>query len=180
MSTTINFLKNIPTLSERDYKKEKVYLKYAIIGLIVVGIVMLAAFVWQIILVKRLETIEDRIETSNKQLIGLADANAQQIYLKSRLQLIKKSLSDRSIAREAVQKVFSLNIPGVTVSGAAFESGNLMQLQTKADDVLSFANLIDYLNQDSDFFLQTVSKGVSRSEDGEYQMEIVLTLPKES
>lgn len=177
MATKINLLKDSPTLSDQNYEKERDYFRYSIICAILVIVIMLAGFIWQYVLTTRFENTENRITEINKQLIGLTDANAQQIYLKSRLKLIEQFLSDRSVSREAIQKVFSLTIPGVIVSGVSFEDNNVMTLQTESDDVLSFANLVDYFSQDTDFFLQVVSRGVSRTDEGLYQMQLSLVLP---
>ncbi|MFH2019722.1 MAG: hypothetical protein ABII80_03865 [bacterium] len=180
MVEKINFLKNTPTLSDQSYQKERDYFRYSIVGVIVVIVIMLGGFIWQYVLTRRFEETENRITEMNQQLIGLTEASAQQIYLKSRLKLIEQFLSDRTVSREAIQQVFSLTIPGVIVSGVSFEDDNTITLQTEADDVLSFANLVDYFSEDTRFFLQVVSKGVSRSDVGVYQMQLSLTLPQES
>jgi len=180
MSTKVNFLKNIPTLSERDYNRERVYLSYAIVGAILTFVVMLAVIIWQLVLSSRYNKLAEKVTNINKQLSGLTEASAQQIYLKSRLQLVKQFLGERAASREAVQQVFSLSLPGVTISSVSFESENVISLQTTADNILSLVNLVDYFSYETNYFLQTVSSGIHRAETGEYQMELQLTIPKES
>lgn len=180
MATKVNFLKNIPTLSERDYQRERVYLSYAIVLAILTFVIMLSVISWQFIVTNRYNKIAERVEVINKQLSGLTEASAQQIYLKSRLKLVEEFLSERSSSRAAIQKIFSLELPGVTISGATFESDNVLSLQTMSNNVLSLETLVNYFSYETDYFLQTVSEGVSRSDLGQYQMRILLTIPGES
>jgi len=175
----INLLKNRHSLSEEAYKREQELYRYSIIGVIVMVVVAIAVVSYQFIIVAKLNRIEDGIAESTQELVGYKEANAQQIYLKSRLKLISSFLDSRSVSREAIQKIFSLSIPGVTVTGMNFESDNVLKTQFTARDVLVFEELVKYLSEDSDFFIQVVSKGVSRSPEGEYSLQALLTVPKD-
>lgn len=180
MTTNVNFLKNIPTLSEREYLKERLYFKYSIVFGIFTILSVIVLIIWQLTLTRKFKKIEERIDTSNKRLSGLVEASAQQIYLKSRLQLLKSYFSERTASREAIQEIFSLSLPGVTISSASFESDSVINLKATANDVLNLANLVDYFSNETDYFLQTVSKSLHRLDTGGYQMELLLTIPKES
>lgn len=178
MSVKINLLKKRHTLSETEYQKERTYFRYAMTTLVVAVVITVAISIWQFVLTRKLNGLETRLGVLTQQLVGLSEANAKQIYLKSRLKLITAFLDERTVARQAIQKVFSINIPGVTLASVNFESENVINVQATAENVVDFGNLIDYLNQDSGFFLQIVSRGVTRNQDGRYQMEVALTLPK--
>lgn len=178
MVVTINLIKNRHTLSEVEYQRERKYYRYATIGLVVAVVVTVAVSIWQFVLTRELKGLEESIGNSTKELAGLADANAKQIYLKSRLKLITSFLDDRSVARQALQRVFSITIPGVSVSGANFESESVLSIQITASDVISLSQFLDYLTNDNDFFIQSVSRGISRLQDGKYQMNVSLTIPK--
>lgn len=178
MAVTINLLKNRHTLSEAEYQRERNFYRYAMLSLVMVMVVTVAISIWQLVLSRELASLESSIGASTKELAGLSSANAKQIYLKSRLKLITAFLDDRSVARQALQRIFSINIPGVSVSGASFESESVLSVQATANDVLSLSQLIDYLTNDNDFFLQIVSRGITRLPDGKYQMDVSLTIPK--
>lgn len=178
MPVKINLLKNRHTLSEAEYQRERQYYRYALTGLTMAVVVTLAVSIWQFILTRQLNSLEETIGQSTQKLVGLAEANAKQIYLKSRLKLITAFLDDRTVARQSIQRVFSISVPGVSVSSATFESDSVLRIQATATDVLSFSNLVDYLQNDTDFFLQVVSRGVTRLQDGTYQMDLALTIPK--
>lgn len=180
MTTTlsINLLKNRHTLSEREYQREQEMYKYSLIGLVVAVVVTLAVVSYQLILAGKLKKIEATIATATAQLAGYTDANAKQIYLKSRLKLISSFLDARSISREALQNVFSINIPGVVLSGVNFEADNVVSVNFTADDVLVMSGLLDYLQQDNGFFVQAVSEGITRSAEGKYQLQARLTIPE--
>lgn len=181
MSTTlkINLLKSRHTLSEREYLREQQWYRYSLIGLVVVVVVALAAVGYQLILGSRLAAVEDGISQATRELAGYTDANAKQIYLKSRLNLISAFLDSRSVSREALQNVFSITIPGVVLTGVKFGDDNLVLAQFEADNAVVLAGLVDYLQADNQFFVQAVSRGVTRSDKGKYRMETELTIPKE-
>lgn len=178
MAIAINLLKDKYSLSEKDYQKEKQYLQYSAVMFAFIFVVSTSMGLWSLFLSRRLSLAEADISRATAELANLADANAQQIYLKSRLNLITSFLSGRSVEREAMQKVFSIDIPGVVVSGAGFEGENTIRMQLTASNVESFAQAVDYLSKSSSFFTQVVSSGISRTQDSKYQMQILLTIPK--
>lgn len=178
MAVNVNLIKNRHSISEAEYQKERLLFRSATILAVVVVVITLAVSIWQFILTVTLNRIETEVEASSRELQSLSEASAMQIYLKSRLNLITSFLDDRSISREAMQKVFAVDIPGVTISGLSFEDDNLISLRATATSVLAFSQLVDFVSQRNDFFLQVVSQGVSRSEDGNYEMTLLLTLPK--
>lgn len=178
MPVKINLLKNRHTLSEAEYQRERLYYRYAVTGLTIAVVITVAVSIWQFMLTRQLNSLEESIGQSSQKLVGLAEANAKQIYLKSRLKLITSFLDDRSVARQSVQRVFSISVPGVSVSSATFESDSVLRIQASAADVLSFSDLVDYLENEDEFFLQVVSRGVTRLQDGSYQMDLALTIPK--
>ena len=175
----INLLKNRHTLSETEFKREQDLFRYSLIGFVVAVVLSLAMLGYQIFLSSRLGGIEDGIATSTAQLAEYTEANAQQIYLKSRLKLITSFLDARSVSRQAIQNMFSIEIPGVIVSGVSFESDNTLRAQFTADDVLALEQVLDYLEEENGFFVQTVSEGVVRTAEGSYQLQAMLTIPKE-
>ncbi|MBP9670000.1 hypothetical protein KBD75_01215 [Candidatus Woesebacteria bacterium] len=172
-----NLLKNRPTLSEKEYEQERRYLRSAVVSLVVVVVVVIALSVWNLVLTKRLATTEKSLANASKEMQGLSLASAQQIYLKSRLNLVTEFLKDRSIARESLQKIFSMNFDGVHVSGMAFESETVLSITYTANSTKSLDDLIRYYEADNGYFTQAVSQGISRSKDGNYQLIVALTLP---
>lgn len=178
MPIKINLIKNRHTLSEAEYQRERTYFRMSLIAMAIVTVITLAAALWQFVLTTQLNSIETSVGKSTKQLQGLSQASAKQIYLKSRLKLITAFLDDRSVARQSLQNVFSIQIPGVAITGASFESDNILKISASASNVIVLSHLVDYLSTDDGFFLQAVSRGISRSPDGSYQMDLALTIPK--
>lgn len=173
-----NLLKNRPTLSEKDYQRERNLLKGSVVSVVVVVVVVIAISVWNLVLTQKLSTIEKGLTESSKEMQGLTQASAQQVYLKSRLNLVTGFLNERSVARESLQKVFSTNIEGVNVSGVAFDSETVLSIEYSADSSTSLDKLISYYQGDTNYFTQAVTSGLTRSKDGRYQMNVDLTLPK--
>jgi hypothetical protein len=178
VNVSVNLLKNHRTLSERDYLRERQMLRLSVLVMVVVVFISIALSIWNFLLSRRLLSIEEAISTASREMQGLTEANAQQIYLKSRLKLITTFLDERSISREALQSVFSLNIPGATISSAAFLSDSIIAVQVTARSASILNDVISYYQGDSSFFTQVVSRGVSRAKDGTYQLELELTIPK--
>lgn len=175
----INLLKNRHSLSEKDYLREQEIFRYSLIGLVSMVVVSIAIVSYQFVLTNKLNRVEKGIKKSTSELMEYTEANAKQIYLKSRLQLISSFLEARSVSREAIENIFSLTIPGVTVSSMSFESDNVIKTQFTAKDVLVLESLVNYLSEDKGFFIQAVSEGISRTQEGEYQLQVMLTVPKE-
>jgi hypothetical protein len=174
----INLLKNRKVLSEKDYLQEQVLLRYSVVTLTVIVVVTVAVSIWNLFLSTRLSGIEKSIATSSSKLQGLTDANARQVYLKSRLQLITDFLDKRGIAREALQRIYSLNIPGATVTAVMFASDTVVSIQVSSRSQASLNDVIAYYQKDSEFFTQVVSRGVSLGTDGAYDIRLDLTIPK--
>lgn len=177
MALSINLLKDKYALSEKDYQKEKRYLYYGVVAFVGATVVTLALGLWSIFLAGKLGKIETTITQATAELAGLTEANAEQVYLKSRLELITKFLDNRAVEREALQKVFSLSIPGVVVASVGFEDKGTLMVQMTASDVEALTQAIATFGESTDFFVQVVGRGVTKSQDGSYQVQISLTLP---
>ncbi len=173
-----NLLKNRHTLSEKDYQRERQILKSSVITIVTIVVVVVAISVWNLVLTQKLSTIEKALTESSKEMQGLTTASAQQVYLKSRLNLVTGFLNERSVARESLQKVFSTDIAGVHVGAVAFESENVLSIEYQATSTASLDKLIAYYEKDTDYFTQVTTSGLTRSKDGVYQMNVNLTLPK--
>lgn len=173
-----NLLKNRQTLNEKDYQQERKLLRYSILGLIVTVIVIVSLSSWNLVLTSRMSKIEHQLLATTKEMQGLVQASAQQVYLKSRLKLVTGFLADRSLTRESLQKIFATSITGTHVTGVAFEEENIIEVEYTSENVQSLAKLLAYYQTDTDYFTQAVSKGIMRNKDQRYQMTLSLTLPK--
>lgn len=173
-----NLLKNRQVLSEKDYQRERDLLKMSVIGSTVVVIVVVALSIWSLVLTAQLSRIDAAVKKVTVEIQGLTKASAQQIYLKSRLQLVTDFLSARSVTRESLQKIFSVNISGVHISRVSFDSDTILGVQYSVDSRTSLDELIAYYELDTGYFTQAVSKGLSRDKDGVYQISFSLKLPK--
>lgn len=174
-----NLLKNRPTLSEKDYRRERDMLRISVFSLVIVVVVVIAVSLWNFVLTRQLSQIDDQVRASTAEMEGYVEASTQQIYLKSRLKLITSFLQQRSVARESLQRVFSTTIPGTHVATVAFAADNLLSIQVASNSVSSLNSLLDYYQTDTGYFTQVVSEGIARSKDGTYQLSLVFTLPKE-
>ena len=175
----INLLKNRRVLSEKDFLREREILKYAVTAFEATLVVVIAVVSYQLVLAQKLKRIESSITSVTRQVSEHVEASAQQIYLKSRLKLIASFLDARSVAREAIQEIFSITIPGVVVSGVSFLSDNEMSVQLSASDVLSLEAALQYLEEGGGVFTQVVSEGVVRTAVGGYQLQARLMMPIE-
>lgn len=173
-----NLLKNRHTLSEKEYQQERTYLRWSIIGVVIVVVTVIALSVWTLVLTQKLSSVTEAVTSSSKEMQGLTEASAQQVYLKSRLKLVTGFLVDRSLARESLQKVFSVNIQGVHIGGLGFESENVITAEFVANTTSALKELLAYYEKDTDYFTQVVSSGITRSKEGNYQLTLSLTLPK--
>jgi hypothetical protein len=172
-----NLLKHRQTLSEKDYQREREILRWSVVTTIIVVVVVAALATWDFILSNQLTGIKTEIEHLNGRMQGLVTASAQQIYLKNRLKLVTGFLSDRSLVREGLQRVFSTNIPGTHIASVSFLTPIVMGLQVQADSVKTLNDALAYYQADAGYFTQVVSRGLSRSKDGSYQLFLELTLP---
>lgn len=173
-----NLLKNRQTLSEKDYQKEKNYLKWSVVGSVVVVVIVIALSAWNLVLTTQLSQIEKAVTASSKEMQGLVQASAQQVYLKSRLKLVTGFLSNRSLIRESLQKIFSTSIEGVHISGVKFEEDSTLGVAYVANSSYSLDQVLSYYQTDTGYFTQVVSHGLTRGKDGSYQLSLSLTLPK--
>jgi len=139
----------------------------------------MSLFSWQVFVSVQLRSVEKKIADANMQLSGLSAASTQQLYIKSRLQMITNFLQGRAETREALQRVFSIPVVGANVSSVSFDDQSVLKMQVMADSIKSFDDVYKYFENSKDFFTQTVNNGVSRSQDGTYSMSMLLTLPQE-
>lgn len=175
----INLLKNRRTLSEKDYLREKQFLQYSVTALVVVLIVTIAMALWNFALSSKLSGIEATITKANTQLEGLAEANVQQIYVKNRLGLIGTFLDDQSVARESLQQILALSIPGAAIGGLRFVDERSVSVVVRAESQPVMAEVIEYYTREDSYFPQVVSEGMSRLKDGMYEIKLIVTLPVE-
>lgn len=176
----INLLKNRPTLSESEYQRERKVLWYSIMGLIVVAILVVAMSVWSVVLTSRAARIERTITQSSKEIQNLVEANANQVYLKGRLQLITDYLQKRSRVRQALEHILANEVGGTHINSVAFIEENVIRLQLEADDNLVFNEVLAYYQRENGYFTQVVSRGVTRSREGTYQLTLEMTIPVEA
>lgn len=175
-----NLLKNRQTLSEKDYQRERNFLRWSVFGLVVVVVLVVALSAWNLVLTNQVSKIDQETTAASKQMQGLVTASAQQVYLKSRLKLVTNFLAGRSLTREALQKILSTTIPNAHVAGLDFKSEAVIGVSYIANDANSLSGLLDYYQADTAYFTQVVSQGITRNKDGTYQMSLGLTLPKET
>ncbi|MCQ3944168.1 MAG: hypothetical protein DPW11_00085 [bacterium] len=173
----VNLLKNHRVLSEKDYLREKKFLQAAVVGLVLVVFVTVAMALWNFVLSQKLRGIEEEIAKASSQMQGLTEANAGQVYVKNRLGLIGNFLDDQAIARESLQEVLTLSLPGVTIGGMSFESASEISVTVSAESQPALKEALAYYRRTDGFFPQVVSNGISRSKEGRYEMKLVLTLP---
>lgn len=178
INVSTNLLKNRRTLSEKEYQRERQILRYSVFGLIVVVVIVISLSVWNLFLTSKLSGIERGITAASSEMEGLVEANAQQVYLKSRLSLITDFLSSRATTRESLQKILSTEIPGTHISGVAFIDESTLSVQYTADESTALSGLLSYYEADTDYFTQVVSSGLTRSKEGTYQLSLALSLPK--
>lgn len=176
----INLLKNRPTLSEGEYQRERKAMWYSIMGLIVVAILVVSMSVWSVVLSSRASRIERTITQSSKEIQNLVEANANQVYLKGRLQLITDYLQKRSRVRQALEHILANEVEGTHVNSVAFIEENVIRLQLEADDNLVLNEVLAYYQRENGYFTQVVSRGVTRSREGTYQLTLEMTIPVEA
>lgn len=175
-----NLLKDRRTLSEGDYQKERLYLRYSILGLVIVVICVIALSVWNYVLSRQLQKTEQSLRALAIEMQGLSEASAQQVYLASRLKLVSEFLGERALTSEALEKVLSTFLPGTHVGGVTFEEDDSLNVEFVSNSVGSLDRLLTYYQTDTGYFVQAVSRGLSRLKDGTYQMTITLVPPKGS
>jgi Tfp pilus assembly protein PilN len=176
----VNLLKNKRTLTEKDYQRERNYLRLSLVAGISVGVVVVALTLWNFFMKQKLTTVQGEIAQAAAELQAFTQANAEQLYLKSRLGLITEFLDDQSLARQALQELFAIVIPGVNIGSMEFLDGYTVRIQLTALDVSAFNAAIDYFKQENSFFSQVVSRGVSQDSEQNYQLTLDLSIAKGS
>lgn len=173
-----NLLRNRRSLSEKEYQQERSYLRYSIVGMVIVVLVVVAFAIWNFVLNIKLTKIDTSLKAANKEMQGLVQASTEQIYLKTRLSLLTGFLSSRADARTSLEKVLSTEIPGTHISKLAFEDDITLGVSYVASSSADLNKLLSYYEEDTGYFTQIVNKGVGRQEDDTYQISLLLTLPK--
>lgn len=173
----INLLKNRRVLTEKEYIREQSFLQWSVLGLVITFVLTVAMAIWTFILTSKLSGIESEIASANKQMQGLSEANAEQVFIKNRLDLIGNFLDDQAIARESVQQVLALAIPGVTIGGMKFDQANKIEVVVSANTPGSLSDVLAYYKQKENYFPQVISNGVTRDKDGQYQISLTLSMP---
>lgn len=173
----INLLKKRRGITESQYILEKKIFMWSVVVFVILVIVAIAFFVLQYLSTRKLSETEVEIRQVENQLSGLESINNSQLYLKNRLNLISGYFDSRYQDREALQRIFSIDLPGVAVLGASFESENTILIRVNSDNVISFDSLYRFFEEDETFFSQVINRGVGRTENGAYTMQIELTIP---
>ncbi len=174
----INLLKNHRVLSEKEYAREKKIAQWSLLGLMVLVVITVAMAIWNFVLAQKLAGIEKSITKANTQMQGLTQANAEQVYVKNRLKLIGNFMDEQTIARDALQQVLALSLPGVTIGAITFTEENEISVVVAALDMTSLEESLKYYQKEDGFFTQVINGGISKSKDGSYEMKVRLSLPK--
>ncbi len=180
MALQVNLLKKSRVLSEKQYQLERKVFISSVIGFVLVVCITIAFFAWQVLVSVRVKQVDATITKVTAQLGGLQTASIQQLYAKTRLKMIGGLFATRATTREALQRVLSISMPGVTISSIAFEQSNLLKISVMADSLQSFDSIYKYFEGTKDFFTNVVNNGVSRSQDGSYIMTLSLYTPKDN
>ena len=176
----INLLKNRPTLSEGEYQRERKYLWSSIMGLIVVTLLVVSMSIWSMVLTSRVTGIERAITQSSREIQNLVEANANQVYLKGRLQLITEYLQKRSRVRQALEHILANEIVGTHINSVAFIEENVIRLQLEAENNEVLNEVLMYYQRENGYFTQIVSRGVTRAREGTFQLTLEMTIPVEA
>lgn len=179
MELGINLLKKPTGLTQSQYELEEKLLRSSVVVFLVIVVISIALFAWQLITTAQLNNTKREIETTERQLVGLKDASDKQLYIKKRLELIGEFLNSRVNTREAIQQVFSIDVDGVTISSASFEDEKTITMTVSAVNVLALDEVYAYFEQRDLFFPQIINRGVSRTDEGDYTMTLELTIPFE-
>jgi hypothetical protein len=149
-------------------------------GIVVAAVIVISLSVWNLFLANKLSTIETATTAASKELQGLSQASAQQIYLKSRLNLVTGFLGERTDARESLQKILAINVAGSHLAGLSFENESMLGVEYVSVNITALNDLLKYYQSDTGYFTQVVSRGINRSRDGTYKLSMSLSLPKEN
>ena len=133
MKLQVNLLKKSRVLSEKQYQLERKIFVTSIISFVTIICITIAVFAWQIFVTSSVKAIDKSIKNAESQLSTMQTATVQQLYAKSRLKLVSGLFAGRATTREALQRVLSLSLPGVTVSSIMFEQDDLLKISVTAD-----------------------------------------------
>ncbi len=178
MDLKINLLKKRRAISEKEYLRERKMFVFALTGFLGLFLLMSVFFGLEMFDLWKLKKTKNRVAKAESRLSELQLVTKGQLYLRSRLNLVKDFLDSRVKGREAVERVFSLNLPGVVVSGVSFTDNQVLEVRLRAKSVSALDEAFQWLKNDN-FFLQVVNRGVSRMENGSYDMQLELTMPKD-
>lgn len=174
-----NLLKNRRSLSEKEYNQEKKYLQYSVVGLVLTVVVVAGISIWNFVLSSKLSNIEKSLTKVNQEMQGLVRASAEQIYLKSRLNLLTGFLSSRANTRKSLENVLNTEIPGTHISRLGFVDDVTLEVAYEASSSGDLATLLNYYEGDNGFFTEVINKGISKSDGKNYNLNLYLLLPKE-
>ena len=174
----INLLKKRRAISEKEYLREKKLFIMALTGFLSLFLVMSVFFGLQMFNLWQLKKVKAKVSKAEARLTDLKPVTQGQLYLRSRLDLVRDFLKSRVKGREAVERVFSLNLPGVVVASVSFGDKQILRMRLKATSAMALDEAFKWLEEDN-FFLQAVNRGISRLEDGSYTMQLELTMPKD-
>lgn len=180
MALRVNLLKRRRRITEKQYQLENKLFRYSVVFVFVVIAITTSLYAWQFITSRKLISVQAEFSQAEARLEGLQDASIRQLYLKNRLELIDVYFGDSVASREALQNLFSLDLPGVNILNASFESETQLSIRLQADTVLALESVFLYFQETDTFFTQAVNTGVNRLDDSTYTMQVELTVPKGS
>ncbi len=181
MDISVNLLKKRRGISEKLWQTEYKLFRSVVVAFLVLTVVVLVVFLWTLLLSRRISAVVQDSEKVRAQFAGLEGANVQQLYLKNRLKLLQQFFLERVSTREALERVFAIDIPGVVVLDVSFETDTLISMRIGALGVGELEKAYEFFSEAEDmFFNKVVNRGVTRVDDGSYTMEIELTVPKGS
>lgn len=176
----INLLKSRRVLSEKEYLREKLWLQYSVWMLVVLAVVITTLFLWYWLLLRKYEKVNQSYLTVSSELQGLTEANASQLYLRGRLELITGFMDDRLILRNAIQKILTLDITDVNVAGMSIVTDDELSIKLVAFDSDALSSALNYLKSEIQFFTQVVSEGIVRTKDGNFELTARLKMPSKT
>ncbi len=174
----INFLKKRRAISEKEYLRERKLFVISLTGFLGLFVVMLVLFGLQFFNLWQIKKTKAKLDKAESKLAGLKEVSARQLYLRSRLDIVKDFLNSRVKSREAIEKIFSLDIPGVVVANVTFVDEQDIMASLEANSVIALSRAFEWFKE-SNFFIQVVNKGVSKLVNGSYTAQLILTIPRE-
>ncbi len=173
----INLLKTRRAISEKEYLRERKMFVISLTTFLSLFLIMSVFFGLQMFELWQVKKTKTQVNKAEARLADLNIVTQNQLYLRSRLDLVRDFLKTRVRGREAVERVFSLNVPGVVVASVSFGDKQILRVRLNAVSVIALDETFRWLKSD-DFFLQVINRGVSKLENGEYTMQLELTMPQ--